>query len=70
MLGQKMLGWIDRRCRQATGLIDELFGGKSIILLGDPPQLPPVADKALYQSKPCNSLQQQGHLAYLCLILL
>ena len=33
MLGQSMLGWIDKRCRQATGLTDELFGGKSIILV-------------------------------------
>ena len=41
MLGQTMFGWIDRRCRQATGKIDEVFGGKSIILVGDPGQLPP-----------------------------
>lgn len=27
-------------------------------------QLPPVADKPLYQSKPFNSLQDQGHLAH------
>ena len=30
MLGQTMLGWIDRRCRQATGISDELFGHLSI----------------------------------------
>ena len=41
MLGQTMFGWVDRRCRQATGVGHELFGGKSIILLGDPAQLPP-----------------------------
>lgn len=64
MLGQKMLAWIDKRCRQATGLTDELFGGKSIILVGDPGQLPPVADKPLYHSNPSNSLQEQGYLAY------
>ena len=65
MLGQKMLAWIDKRCRQATGLTDELFGGKSIILVGaDPGQLPPVADKPLYHSKSSNSLQEQGYLAY------
>nr|XP_058955383.1 uncharacterized protein LOC131782657 [Pocillopora verrucosa] len=45
MLGQTLLGRIDKRCRQATGLHDEIFGGKSIILVGDPAQLPPVADK-------------------------
>ena len=64
MLGQKMFGWVDKRCRQATGLNDELFGGKSIILVGDPGQLPPVADKSLYHSKPSDCVQEQGHLAY------
>ena len=47
MLGQAMLGWIDRRCRQATGKTDEVFGGLSIILVGDHAQLPPVADKPI-----------------------
>ena len=45
-------GWIDKRCRQATGQQDEVFGNVSIILIGDPAQLPPVADKPLYHSKP------------------
>ena len=64
MLGQKTLGWIDKRCRQATGLTNDLFGSKSIILVGDPAQLPPVADKPLYHSNPSCSIQEQGHLAY------
>jgi len=64
MLGQTMLGWIDRHCRQATGKSDEVFGGLSIILVGDPGQLPPVADKPLYHSKPTSSVGEQGHLAY------
>ena len=65
MLGQTMFGWIDRRCRrQATGKIDEVFGGKSIILVGDPGQLPPVADKPLYHSRPSSSIGEQGYLAY------
>lgn len=64
MLGQRMLGWIDRRCRQATGITNDVFGGKSIILVGDPGQLPPVADKPLYHHNPSDSLQEQGHLAY------
>ena len=59
-----MFAWVDKRCRQATGLTDQLFGGKSIILVGDPAQLPPVADKPLYHCKPSNTLQEQGHLAY------
>ena len=64
MLGQTMYGWIDRRCRQATGKIDEVFGVKSIILVGDPGQLPPVADKKLYHSRPSSSIGEEGHLAH------
>ena len=59
-----MFAWVDKRCRQATGLTDQLFGGKSIIFVGDPGQLPPVADKPLYHSKPSGALQEQGQLAY------
>ena len=33
-----MLAWVDEPCRQATGLIDQLFGGKSKIFVGDPGQ--------------------------------
>lgn len=64
MLGQKMLAWVDEPCRQATGLTDQLFGGKSKIFVGDPGQLPPVAGKPLYLSKPSGALQEKGHLAY------
>ena len=65
MLGQTSLGWIDKRCRQATGQQDEIFGGKSITLVGDPAQLPPVADKPLYHTKPSGPIGEQGHVAYL-----
>jgi hypothetical protein len=65
MLGQKLFGWIDKRCRQTTGQHDEVFGNKSIILVGDPAQLPPVADKPLYHTKPSGIIAEQGHLAYL-----
>ena len=64
MLGQHMFGWVDRRCKQATGFYDKVFGGKSLILTGDPGQLPPVADKPLYHSKPSSALGGQGHQAY------
>lgn len=65
MLGQTLLGWIDKRCRQATGQQDEVFGNVSIILIGDPAQLPPVTDKPLYHSNPSGVIGEQGHLAYL-----
>ena len=42
----------------------EVLGGLSIMLVGDPGQLPPVAEKPLYHSKPMTSLGEQGHLAY------
>ncbi|KAL9954795.1 hypothetical protein ACROYT_G042374 [Oculina patagonica] len=58
-----MLGWIDRRCRQATGISDKLFGGLSLILFGDPGQSPPVADKAFYHSKPTCSIAGTSDLA-------
>lgn len=61
-----MLGWIDKRCRQATGHHDKVFGNKSIILAGNPAQLLPVADKPLYHAKPTGIIAEQGHLvAYL-----
>lgn len=65
MLGQTTFGWVDRRCRQASGLKQDLFGGKSIILIGDPAQLQPVCDKPLYHSLPSNAVGEQGHFAYL-----
>ncbi len=65
MLGQTTFGWVDKRCRQASGISDELFGGKFIILPGDPGQLPPVGDKPLYHAKPSSSIGEQGHLVFL-----
>ena len=64
MLGQINFGWIDKRCKQASGFLDKLLGNKSLILCGDPAQLPPVADKPLYHSIPTNSIGEQGHITY------
>ncbi|CAB4012964.1 Hypothetical predicted protein [Paramuricea clavata] len=60
MLGQVTFGWIDKSCKQATGYNDKVFGGKSLILTGDPGQLPPVADKPLYHARPTNAVGEQG----------
>ena len=42
-----------------------LIGRLSMILFGDPVQLPPGADKPVYHNKPSSSIGEQGHLAYL-----
>ena len=64
MLGQATFGWIDKCCKQATGGHDKILGGKSMILIGDTGQLPPVADKPLYHSKPSIYVGEQGYQAY------
>ena len=64
MVGQSMLGWIDRRCRQASGYKDDVLGGKSVILVGDPAQLPPVGDKCLYHSRPTSAAGEEGNFVY------
>ena len=64
LVGQGLLGWIDSRCRQATGLANQIFGGLSVIIVGDIAQLPPVDDKPLYHSMPKKNKQIQGHLMY------
>ena len=64
MLGQVTFGWIDKRLKQSSGLQDKLLGNKSIILCGDPAQLPPVADKPLYHAIPTNGIDEQGYLTY------
>ena len=64
VIGQKMLGWIDRRCRQAKAREDMPFGGISVILVGDIAQLPPVIDKPLYHKNPLNQLEIAGFAVY------
>ena len=64
MFNQVAFGWIDKRCKQATGFHDKVLGGKSLILIGDPGQLPPVADKPLYHAKPSSAVGEQGYQTY------
>jgi len=35
-----------------------------MILIGDPGQLPPVADKPLHHAQPSNAIGEQGYLTY------
>ena len=63
MLGQVTFGWIEKRCKLATGFNDKVFKGKYLILTGDPGKLPPVADRPLYHAKPSNAVGEQGHQA-------
>ena len=64
VIGQTLFGWIDRRCHQATGKMNVHSGGFSVILIGNIAQLPPVADKVLYHSKPQRQIGLQGLFAY------
>ncbi len=50
MLSQVMLAKIDQRLRQAKSS-NEFFGGISVVLIGDPGQLLPVAAPSLYSEK-------------------
>jgi ATP-dependent exoDNAse (exonuclease V) alpha subunit len=51
MVGCNFFALIDRRLRQATCRPSALFGGISLILVGDMKQLPPVADVELSASR-------------------
>ena len=64
MLGQVAFGWIDKRCKEATGYCDKALGEKSPILIGDPGQLPHVADKPLYHAKLSSAVGEQGYQTY------
>ena len=68
VIGQKLSGWIDRHCKQATSCETSPFGGISIILVGDIAQLPPVTDKVVYHNKPSGNLGTAGFCAYRQLI--
>ena len=37
---------------------------ENLILIGDPGQLPPVADKPLYHAKPSSAVGEQGYQTY------
>jgi ATP-dependent DNA helicase PIF1 len=65
MVGRRMLGLIDMRLRQAfPEHNNEPFGGRSVIILGDFSQLPPVLDFTVYVNTLRDPLSNNGHAAY------
>ncbi len=64
MLSQTMLSKIDLRLRQIKQKYAEPFGGISIILTGDPVQLPAVAAPSLYSTKLKNQIDTNGYNVY------
>jgi hypothetical protein len=63
LLSQIMFGKIDRRLRQAKNN-NKIMGGVSILLIGDPGQLLPVAGSTLYDDRLEQDLAQTGYIAY------
>ena len=64
MVSQTMLGWIDCRLRQAKG-ISAPFGGVSVLLVGDPAQLPPVGGCSLHEPPSNKPYSMEVFAAYL-----
>ncbi len=60
---QEMLGWIDRRCRQFK-INDEYFGGLTVIMVGDPAQLPPVGGNQMFSKTTAKGGSIRGKMAY------
>ena len=59
MIGCSLLGMIDKRLREGTG-VNEPFGNLKIYFFGDCKQLPPVKDMALYKGQCKSELGQHG----------
>ena len=66
MIGCRTLGMIDERLRQAfSTAADQVFGGRSVILVGDFGQLPPVGDAPLWsEPKTSRPLDNLGRRAF------
>ena len=60
VIGQKMFGWINRYCKEATGCRTVPFGGMSIILVGDIGQLPSISDQVIYHTRPKTDIALEG----------
>ena len=64
VIGQKMFGWINKRCKEATGHTTVVFGGISVVV--DIAQLPSISDKVIhvYHTKPANQIALEGYCMY------
>ena len=65
VIGQKMFGWINKRCKEATGRHTVPFRGLSIILVGDIGQLPSISAQVIYHTRPKSDLALEGYCMYL-----
>ena len=65
MVGRMMFGQVDRRlCQVYPNQSEELFGGRSCLLIGDWGQLPPVMDLPLYTTVSRTELSDLGSIDY------
>ena len=64
IIGQKMLAWINKRCKQATGHNTLPFGGINVILVGDVGQLLSELDQVVHHNKPKSDLALEGYCMY------
>ncbi|KAK3929809.1 ATP-dependent DNA helicase [Frankliniella fusca] len=55
MIGCRLLGFLEKRLREAKPRCDEPFGGLFVYLIGDVRQLPSVGDPALYSTSVSDS---------------
>ena len=62
--GRKCFDWIGMHLQQASGLMDVLFGGFSVIPVGDAAQLPPTTEKTPHNSAPDNRMVMMEHCTY------
>ncbi|KAK3914466.1 ATP-dependent DNA helicase [Frankliniella fusca] len=63
MIGSRMMGMINRRCKEATGNYEEDFGGLFTYFFGDIKQLPPVKDRPIYSFNQ-NCILSEGYLTF------
>ena len=64
VISQRELSWINRRCKQATGVTETYFGGINVILVEDLGQLHDMNGKILYHKNPSNEHDSDGYFLY------